>query len=322
MKSYIFILTFLIIFSCSTEPNLKHAWTLQREQQDEVTYFAIHFADENSGWIVGSSGTIKKTSDGGDSWQAQQSRVQSNLWEVCFINNLTGWICGADNTILKTTDGGETWQKIFLPGISEKIIIAIKFIDEKNGCISNNSGEILKSEDGGLSWQIIKQNNVGGARIAMFDENIIYFLSGKLFKTFDGGLTWDSVQVFTPENYMSFEMFFSDPENGYVTTINGTGGTLISKFPVMITNNGGDSWQSSEYIKPESYGFTSVYFTDKKNGWIAGNNIYKTTNGGESWRLEYSIKTGISGAKDLFFLNKNYGWFISWDGQIYKYENN
>lgn len=323
----LFIISFMIIIFCFcckkiTDPISSSCWGLQYENKDNITYYAIHFTDENNGWIVGYSGTIKKTSDGGDTWKSQLSGVQSNLWDVCFINNQTGWVCGADNTILKTTDAGETWNKIFLPGISAKINVTIKFIDENNGCVSNNNGEILKSADGGLTWQVVKQNNVGGARIAIFDESTIYFLSGKLFRTYDGGLTWDSLLVSTPKNYMNYEMFFSDPNNGYITTVNGTGGMIITEYPIMMTMNGGSTWQTSEYLKSESNGFRCVCFTDEKNGWVAGNNIYKTNNGGESWSLDYSSKASILGAKDMCFINENSGWIVNWDGQIYKYVNN
>ena len=110
------------------------------------------------------------------------------------------------------------------------------------------------------------------------------------------------------------------PHNGFFITENGTGGTIINEYPIIMTKNGGNSWQSSDYLKSD--GFRCVYFIDKNNGWIAGNNIYKTNNGGVSWLPDYSPKTGTLGAKDLYFINKNCGWLISWDGQIYKYENN
>ena len=85
---------------------------------------------------------------------------------------------------------------------SDVLNVAITFIDENNGLLSNNHGEILKSSDGGMTWKVVKRNNVGGARLAFFDENTAYFLSGRLFRTFDGGITWDSIDVSIPKNYM------------------------------------------------------------------------------------------------------------------------
>jgi len=113
----LFMLSFIIIIYCiscrkSTEPISSFDWNLQYENNDDIKYYAIHFRNENPGWIVGYSGTIKTTSDGGDSWNAQPSGVQSNLWDVCFINNQIGWVCGDSNTILYTINGGNSWERI------------------------------------------------------------------------------------------------------------------------------------------------------------------------------------------------------------------
>lgn len=320
MKSFIFfLLLFSIIISCSTEPNINSGWMLKSSQQDDITYYAIHFTDENNGWIVGYSGTIKKSVDGGQTWVSQTSNVQSNLWDVCFINKQIGWICGADNILLKTTDGGENWNKIKLSDSTNIVNVCMKFIDINNGWISNNHGEILKSSDGGLSWQIAKQDNYGGACLTVFDENTVYALSGKLDKTFDGGLTWNTKDVPTPKNYAKREMSFSDPSHGFIPTINGTGGTIITEYPILITTDGGNTWISSNSLKSESAGFKTVFFVDNENGWVAGNDIFRTKNGGNNWQLEYS---GIIGAKDMCFINESYGWLLTYGGQIYKYENN
>ena len=318
----IFLLLSITIFSCGIEPNIESGWILQREKEDDITYYAIQFTDENNGWIVGYSGTIKKSANGGRNWASQKSNVQSNLWDVCFINNQCGWICGAENTLLKTIDSGMNWTKIALSDSTNIVNVTIKFIDTNNGWMSNNQGEILKSSDGGLNWQIVKNNNIGGARLAVFDESTVYFLSRYLFRTFNGGLKWDSMDVSTPKNYMRNEMFFPNPDHGFITTVNGTGGMIITEYPVIITKDSGNSWQTSSYMKTKSNGFNCVFFVDENNGWIAGDNIYKTNDGGENWILDHSIKEGMVHAKDMYFINPNLGWLLDWDGQVYKYQNN
>lgn len=323
MKSVIFyLLLFLIILSCSTEPNINsnYGWTSQSDQQDDINYNAIYFADEEYGWIIGTSGTIKKSADGGETWVSQTSNVQSELWDVCFVNNQIGWSCGGDNSLLKTTDGGENWNKIELSGSTNIFNIAIEFIDTNNGWMSNNQGELLKTTDGGLDWKIVKQGNLGGARLKVFDENTVYAWSGKLYKTLDGGLTWDSLDVPYSHNYYYWVMSFPDPDHGFLPTINGTGGTIINEYPIMITNDGGKYWYSSDSLKSESsLGFTTVFFTDHQNGWVAGREIYRTQNGGNSWALEFS---GIIASNDMYFVNENCGWLITRSGQVYKYGEN
>ena len=238
------------------------------------------------------------------------------MWDLCFINKNTGWICGADNTLLKTTDAGKTWNEITIPGASDKINVEIKFIDKDNGWLSNNHGEILKSSDGGITWNIVKQNNLGGARLAIFDKNTVYFLSRKLFRTFDGGMTWDSLAVSTPQNYAIYDMYFTDKDNGYITTMNGTGGLMITEFPVLETKNSGNSWISSEYIDEMS--ITCCFFTDVNSGWFAGfRKVYKTTDGCKKLELDFELED--LSAKAMYFINENCGWILSWNGNIYKY---
>jgi photosystem II stability/assembly factor-like uncharacterized protein len=270
-----------------------------------------------NGWIVGYSGVIKHSSDGGTSWNSQQSGVLSNLWDVCFINNQVGWVCGADNTVLKTVDGGTSWQNVPSAISNGSVFVSITFIDENVGWISSNSGEILRSTDGGISWEVKKRCHLT-ARLAVLNTNTVYAFSGKLYKTFDGGTTWDSVQVSIPDNYRDSEMFFFNTNCGWITTENGTGGAMISDYPIVLTEDAGLSWSTSDLLKDR--GIRCVYFVTDKVGWVSGvNNIHKTIDGGKHWTLEFSPDNGELFAKDMCFYNEKCGWVLNWNGQIYEY---
>ena len=297
-------------------------WYQQRKQQDDITYYSIFFSDENNGWIVGYDGTIKYSSDGGNTWKSQQSGVSSNLWDVCFISNDIGWVCGQNNTILKTINGGKTWHNISPEDSNEKTYVAIKFIDDAIGWTSNNNGEILKTTDGGFSWEIRKKYGSGGTRLAVLNANTIYTLRGYLYKTFDGGISWDSVKVSIPKYYAACNMSFTDIVNGWIVTQNGTGGMMITEYPVIMTTDGGRTWFTSDSLKDGELGFRCVYFINKNTGWVAGSdNVYKTHDGGKHWILDFTPTSGHLGAKDMFFINEHCGWIINWDGAIFKYES-
>ncbi|MCB9258927.1 MAG: hypothetical protein H6612_06170 [Ignavibacteriales bacterium] len=245
--------------------------------------------------------------------------MSSNLWDISFINSFQGWICGANNTILKTLDGGNNWINISPENFENKIFVEIDFVDENNGWISSNYGEILRTTDGGITWTIKKSGHIGGLRLSVLNNQTVYALSRKLYRTFDGGETWDSVDVAVPKNYFASDMFFTNSNDGYVVTENGTGGMMITEFLVVMTKNGGETWLSSEYM--EDGGFKCVYFVNEKVGWIAGtNNIYKTYDGGKNWIFEFSPQNENLYAKNIFFIDENNGWLINWDGQVYKYE--
>jgi photosystem II stability/assembly factor-like uncharacterized protein len=319
---YSVALFFTLLLSCerSLDPSNSSGWHLQHKFQDNITYYAIEFTDQMNGWAVGYSGTIKNTSDGGNSWTSQKSGVSSNLWDVCFIDNKTGWICGENNTVLKTENGGKTWQNIAAVKEDEKIITSIKFIDVNNGWASSNKGEILKTVDGGINWGVKKMFNLGGGSyLSVLSENTMYFYHGNLFRTFDGGMTWDSLTVTKLKNYAITDILFTSENNGYLTFENGTGGAIITEFPILITEDGCKTWQSSDYL--HDAGFRCVFFTDELNGWVAGiKSVYRTTDSGKSWTMEFSPSKGYLRAKDICFVNNDFGWIINWDGKIYKFE--
>ena len=77
----------------------------------------IFFVDGHNGWIVGNSGMIMHSTDGGATWNAQASGVTNNLQRAFFVNARVGYVGMAGrSSILRTADGGETWERISLPG--------------------------------------------------------------------------------------------------------------------------------------------------------------------------------------------------------------
>ncbi len=99
-------------------------WTYPNNNatQTTVSLYEIEFADENTGLIAGSSGFIKKTTDGGQTWElknnpmAEQSNKHINA--VRYIDENTILAGGSSAIVIKSTDGGETWEQIYSAGSS------------------------------------------------------------------------------------------------------------------------------------------------------------------------------------------------------------
>jgi photosystem II stability/assembly factor-like uncharacterized protein len=72
---------------------------------------AITFSGSEAGWAVGANGAIFYTSNGGRSWQPQESGVKSDLYDVKFLDALEGWAVGGEGTILHTKNGGRGWTR-------------------------------------------------------------------------------------------------------------------------------------------------------------------------------------------------------------------
>ncbi|MBN4051301.1 hypothetical protein JYU16_00645 [bacterium AH-315-M05] len=72
---------------------------------------SLYFNDIDTGYMVGSNGTIIKTINGGVSWGKQNINTTENLYSVFFIDKDIGFIVGSkgspwDGVIFKTTNGG------------------------------------------------------------------------------------------------------------------------------------------------------------------------------------------------------------------------
>jgi photosystem II stability/assembly factor-like uncharacterized protein len=68
-----------------------------------------------NGWAVGFSGQLLHSRDGGATWEAQKSPVQSWLTSVAADRSNRMWIA-ADDQILVSQDGGEKWTPVPLDG--------------------------------------------------------------------------------------------------------------------------------------------------------------------------------------------------------------
>jgi len=113
MKSIIklsFMSFLLVSFS------LEAQW-FQQNSSVTVNLNSSSFVNQNIGWVVGDSGTILYTSDGGINWEGQTISYANPLLSVSFCDEFNGWVVGygRDNfsnyqaSILHTQTGGITF---------------------------------------------------------------------------------------------------------------------------------------------------------------------------------------------------------------------
>ena len=106
-----FILQILLFFLLITQIHYSQ-WTNQNLVPNRDTLWSTFFIDDNTGWIVGTNGFIKKTTNAGNEWIEQNSGTTSILKSIQFVDQNTGWICGQGGLILKTTNGGQNWFSV------------------------------------------------------------------------------------------------------------------------------------------------------------------------------------------------------------------
>ena len=108
------------------------------------------FVDAQTGWAVGTAGTVLKTTDRGETWVTQSSGTTQALRNVFFLDHQTGWVVGDGGTVLRTTDGGSSWDA----SVSEvsTTIRAVFFEDARNGLVLDANGIPSRTSDGGATW--------------------------------------------------------------------------------------------------------------------------------------------------------------------------
>lgn len=270
---------------------------------------SVYFFSARVGWIVGESGLIFKTTDGGQSWIDQSVRTAYDLLSVHFTNANTGWACGARGTMYKTSNGGDAW----LPqttGVTS-LLYGVQALTPVNIFAVGSSGRVLRSYDGGGRWDTLARFTNRSLYTIQFVTPKIGWVTGAfgvVFKTLDGGNTWTNQRTFVFSNLYSAQFF--DSLNG---TAAGGFGTIIK------TTNGGSSWTESAY---ETYNdLYSIRFATRNIGWAVGDygTILFTNDGGNTWRLQ---STGSKAELySVHFPSVNVGYGVGEEGVIVKTSN-
>ena len=316
MKKILFVL-FLIHSVCYPQSG----W-YQQNSGTSGDLISTFFTDSLNGVIVGKSGTILRTTDGGDNWQQINSGTTNNLSYVSFVNSQVGMIVGAGGTILRTENGGENWlqQTSGVTGTLE----AISFYDENNG-VAVGGNTILRTTNGGQNWEILLSGALQGSfyRVKYIDHNniviIFYYSSTGVHKSTDAGLTWFTQLI--ASNMSSGRLtdaMFIDSNVGFVIGWNG----YTSQWHSYIcrTTDSGTNWQTitENTIVPF---LNSIHFSSINIGTVVGDNgnIYRTTDGGSSWNQQLANQSyDLNG---VFFYNENIGTAVGEGGRILRTTN-
>jgi len=151
--------------------------------------------DSGTGFVVGDTGTILKSTDAGATWAPLTSGTSTTLHGIYFLDPNEGIAVGDNGTILRTTNGGAAWQSI-TSGVEDSLR-SVSF-SGVNGICGGDSQTILYSTDSGTSWQIGQSGFFGGGFPgAQMLSATTGFVAGQnsifqalVGKTTDGGASW------------------------------------------------------------------------------------------------------------------------------------
>ncbi|UCG50926.1 MAG: T9SS type A sorting domain-containing protein [Candidatus Latescibacterota bacterium] len=258
---------------------------------------ALKFISTTHGLMVGSSGGVWRTLNGGVTWSPTTATGLSvDLTDLDYLTDAGdhAWCVGLNETIIYTPNNGVSWTN---QHEGAKHLIAVDFVGSNNGWTVGTSGAILATSDGGANW-ISQASPAGVTRL-----NAVHFVStmrgwsvghgGTILSTIAGGAPWTQQTSGVSDDLLGVS--FVDVNNGVAV---GKAGTILH------TIDGGATWVLE---RTASEDYLEVFYQNVENCWIigrdTGNLLYSqgslsvvSPNGGE--KLEGGTRETISWTSD------------------------
>ncbi len=246
--------------------------------------------DLGTGFVVGDTGAILKSTDAGATWTPLTSGTSATLHGIYFLDPNEGVAVGDSGTILRTTDGGAAWQSV-TSGVVDTLR-SVSF-NGPNGICGGDSQDILYSTDSGASWQIGQSGFFGGGFPgAQMLSATIGFVAGQnsifqalLGNTTDGGASWNFQPFYFDGNEGGAnDVFFFDQITGLVS------GTIFDgRGALTRTTDAGLNWSTTIYDQAvEGLAFPSA---DSGFAVGSGGRILHSTDSGTTWTDQTSGST-------------------------------
>ncbi|HJM39113.1 MAG TPA: sulfatase-like hydrolase/transferase [Planctomycetota bacterium] len=241
------------------------------------SYRGLH-AENGIVWASGTGGTVRRSSDGGQTWHECSVSGAENLdfRDVQGFGFNTAVVMSAgpgdSSRIYRTTNGGQDWKLVVRCPTKDGFWDGIAFWNEQDGLLVGDAVDghldLWRTEDGGQSWSPLPKDS----RPKVVEGEYAFAASGTSICVQENSLAWIA-----------------------------TGG---SQSQVYRTENGGQSWTSSSTPFKDSKassGVFSIHMRDSKNGLLVGGDyespnlpstLARTSDGGKSWR---TVEGGLPG---------------------------
>lgn len=174
--------------------------------------------DDQTAWLVaypqqaGDVGGIWKTTDGGSTWNRQNSATYNDASGASFSNVVHFWdanngFCQGDPIngeyeLYTTTDGGANWNLV--PGanipnpLNANEYGYVRDIEVVGDTVwfGTNTGRLYRSPDKGYTWEVFQtpETDMGNASYSFRDGGTgLMNVGGTIYRSTDGGETWNQV---------------------------------------------------------------------------------------------------------------------------------
>ncbi|NUN09143.1 MAG: T9SS type A sorting domain-containing protein [Ignavibacteriaceae bacterium] len=210
---------------------------------------AVHFIDQYEGLLADVTGTVYKTTSGGDKWDPVPSVSGSGFH---FVSSDTGYVLG--KALMRTTDRGNSWASVATVSNPAYEIFGSIGFDETGqyGYLGSDAGT-WKTTNYGTSWTLLSTAPIGKA-IFVKDQNNAEIFGGGFgegfnhYVTTNGGQVWASKKIY---NHSVNRMAGKNPDN--IWGLVGDYGLLSSDNDYNIVGLGTSVGYTSDTVTAEIY---------------------------------------------------------------------
>jgi len=128
MKKIILIISFICLANCC---HSQSGW-VQQNSGTTANLYSVKFINSQTGWCVGDSGKILKTTNGGISWIPSLPNYPANYRSITFTNSNIGYIIAYSGLMLKSTNMGLNWFDI---SFRNGVLNSLFFVNDSIGFV-------------------------------------------------------------------------------------------------------------------------------------------------------------------------------------------
>lgn len=270
-----------------------------------------------SGYAVGSEGTILMGTDGGTNWIKKETGFTWELNDIASISleEDAYQVVGQYGILMKNNGYNSEFE--IENDLFWHWIHSIEFVNQDTGWAvggdpgwgGTTDGIVMKTINCGDTWEVKKKLQTPLNDMDFVNENKGWAVGreGLILATSSGGESW--VTQSSPIGGTLTSVCFTNENDGWIVSMSNFG-------EIIHTSNGGNTW--TKQINTSGNPLHDVFFINENKGWAVGldTTIIRTTDGGQNWiRVAPYAVNGASYAS-VFFMDELKGWIAGTFGTI------
>jgi photosystem II stability/assembly factor-like uncharacterized protein/fibronectin type 3 domain-containing protein/sugar lactone lactonase YvrE len=255
----------------------------------QMPLLSIDFAGESGfGLATGSGGNIRRTFDGGRSWDSVAAFTTQTLYGVHVPWNGVAVVIGTNNTIRRTVDNGQNWYQPSTPyPTTGPSWLDVSFLNDFEGLVAG-SNIVMRTTDAGESWTSVSPipgQTLRAIQMVSPSKYVAGSSTGYVSISSDAGLTWQT-QLVGSGNRKEAIVFF----NEMVGVVGSPAENTIYR-----TVDGGITWNTITLPLPATTGVRRGAVHHTGVGYLVSleGTVFATTDQGATWQPSFSGFQGI-----------------------------